>query len=121
MMLFDFADNGWHIGFAGAVELANQYPNAQGDPNGEGARWDAWTPEAKTSMVFDGDEGAPIVGFKDVSKTYDQIIAEMEADGTLPAEPKDGVIKNVINGRWSSKTQDERLGVPDRWVTGFGH
>ncbi len=28
MMLFDFADNGWHIGFAGAVELANQYPDS---------------------------------------------------------------------------------------------
>jgi len=28
VMLFDFADNGWHIGFAGAVELANQYPDS---------------------------------------------------------------------------------------------
>lgn len=82
---------------------------ATDDPNGEGARWDAWTPEAKMSMVFDGDEGASIVGLKDVSKTYDQIIAEMEADGALPAELKDGVIKNVINGRWFSEAQDERF------------
>ncbi|MDO4798334.1 MAG: MBL fold metallo-hydrolase [Coriobacteriales bacterium] len=28
MILFDFSDNVWHIGFAGAVELANQYPEA---------------------------------------------------------------------------------------------
>ena len=29
MMLFDFADNFWHIGFKGAVELANQYLESQ--------------------------------------------------------------------------------------------
>ncbi len=29
MILFDFADNFWHIGFKGAVELANQYPDAK--------------------------------------------------------------------------------------------
>ena len=29
MMLFDFADNIWHIGFAGAVELANHYPESE--------------------------------------------------------------------------------------------
>ena len=28
MMHFDFADSIWHITFAGAVELANHYPNA---------------------------------------------------------------------------------------------
>ena len=29
MILFDFADNIWHIGFAGAVELANHYPESE--------------------------------------------------------------------------------------------
>ena len=29
MICFDFSDNVWHIGFAGAVELANHYPEAQ--------------------------------------------------------------------------------------------
>ena len=29
MMRFDFADNIWHIGFAGAVELANHYPESE--------------------------------------------------------------------------------------------
>ena len=26
-ILFDFSDNGWHFGLAGAVKLANAYPN----------------------------------------------------------------------------------------------
>lgn len=29
VILFDFADNPWHIGFEGAVKLANTYPTAQ--------------------------------------------------------------------------------------------
>lgn len=29
VILFDFSDNGWHIGLDGAVQLANAYPNAR--------------------------------------------------------------------------------------------
>ncbi len=29
ILLMDFADNGWHISFDGAVKLANTYPNAE--------------------------------------------------------------------------------------------
>jgi hypothetical protein len=29
VMLFDFSDSEWHIGFKGAVEMANTYPNTK--------------------------------------------------------------------------------------------
>ena len=35
---------------------------------------------------------------KDVSTTYEQIIAQMEADTSISPELKEKVIKNVMNG-----------------------
>src|SRR5699024_11401557 len=73
--------------------MAKQYNNylanflATGDPNGEGlAQWTNWTPESKNSMVFDGTETDAIVELKDVSTTYEQIIAQMEADTSISPE-----------------------------------
>ncbi len=102
--------------------MAKQYNNylanflATGDPNGEGlAQWTNWTPESKNSMVFDGTETDAIVELKDVSTTYEQIIAQMEADTSISPELKEKVIKNVMNGRWFSDTLDQHFQSPNLW------
>ena len=107
---------------AGYVAMAKQYNNylanflATGDPNGEGlAQWTNWTPESKNSMVFDGTETDAIVELKDVSTTYEQIIAQMEADTSISPELKEKVIKNVMNGRWFSDTLDQHFQSPNLW------
>ncbi|MBQ8093282.1 MAG: carboxylesterase family protein [Clostridia bacterium] len=89
---------------------------ASGDPNGENLdQWANWTPDNKTTMVFDGNESEAIVEAKDVSTTYADIIRLMEADNTLPAEIKQAVISNVMNGRWFSAALDEYYGNPSLW------
>ena len=89
---------------------------ATGDPNGgELEQWPNWTPENRTTMVFDGDESQAIVEAKDVSSSYANIIDAMEADDTLPSEIKQGVIANVMNGRWFSAALDEYYGNPSLW------
>src|SRR5699024_2578632 len=74
-----------------------------------------WTPESKNSMVFDGTETDAIVELKDVSTTYEQIIAQMEADTSISPELKEKVIKNVMNGRWFSDTLDQHFQSPNLW------
>ena len=109
-------------GYVAMAEKFNAYLKAflaTGDPNGEGEKWDPWTPDTKVSMVFDGDENDAIIELKDVTTTYDDIIAAMEADDSIPDDLKTGVINNVTNGRWFSDAQDEHFGTVDLWLTGF--
>jgi para-nitrobenzyl esterase len=108
-------------GYVAMAEKFNAYLKAflaTGDPNGEGDQWDPWTPDSKVSMVFDGDENDAIIELKDVTTTYDDIIAAMEADDSIPDDLKTGVINNVTNGRWFSDAQDEHFGTADLWLTG---
>ena len=74
-----------------------------------------WTAGSKNSMVFDGTETDAIVELKDVSTTYEQIIAQMEADTSISPELKEKVIKNVMNGRWFSDTLDQHFQSPNLW------
>ncbi len=106
-------------GYQAMAEIFNDYLVnflMNGDPNGEGLdEWSAWTPEAPLAMVFDADETTPAIELKDVNSTYEDIIAAMEADETLPEDVKMGVISNVINGRWFSAAQDEYFGLESLW------
>lgn len=107
---------------AGYTAMAKQYNSylanflETGDPNGEGlAQWANWTPESKSSMVFDGTETDAIVELKDVSTTYEQIISQMEADTSISEELKEKVIRNVMNGRWFSDTLDQHYQSVNLW------
>ena len=89
---------------------------ATGDPNGEDlTEWPAWTPENETSMVFDAGETDPIIEAKNVSTTYEDILAQMDADDSIPEDAKAGVIQNVMNGRWFSAALDEHYGNESLW------
>ena len=74
-----------------------------------------WTPENKLSLVMDADAQNDVLAMKDVSTTYDAIMDRMDADATIPAEVKTGVIRNVMNGRWFSAALDARYGNPTLW------
>lgn len=107
---------------AGYGEMSKQFNAylenflATGDPNGEGlVQWDNWTPDNKVSMVLDANETEAIVELKDVSSSYAEIIAAMEADTTIPEDVKAGVIANVMNGRWFSEAMDEHFENPNLW------
>lgn len=89
---------------------------ASGDPNADGlTEWPAWTPENNTSMVFDADETTPVIEAKDVSTTYEDIMARMDADETITEDVKMNMIRNVMNGRWFSAAMDEHYGNESLW------
>lgn len=108
------------VGYTAMAERFNAYLTNflnTGNPNGRGLdQWEKWSPDTQLSMVFDGDETGAVVELKDVSKTYGDIIAEMEADATVSEEVKMAQIKNVTNGRWFSAAQDEHFELPSLWV-----
>lgn len=89
---------------------------ATGDPNSEEfGGWTPWTPDSKQSMIFDADDTTATAEMKDVSSTYEEIIAAMEADDTISDEVKLLDIQNVMNGRWFSAALDEHYGNPTLW------
>ena len=66
-------------------------------------------------MVFDAADGAGLAECRDVSTTYADIIARMEADESVSQEGKALAIANVMNGRWFSAAMDEHYGNPSLW------
>ncbi len=77
--------------------------------------WQSWNPNTKLSFVMDAGETNVKLQSCDVSTTYDEIIARMDADTTIPDDVKAGVIRNVLNGRWFSAALDEHYGNPSLW------
>ncbi|MGN0662165.1 MAG: carboxylesterase family protein [Faecalibacterium sp.] len=124
-------------GYQAMAEQFNRYLKnflITGDPNDDGVSclgnlkrlllgempprqmdWKNWTPENKVSMVMDADASQAVLAVKDVSTTYDAILARMDADTTLPAEVKAGVVSKVLNGRWFSAALDAHYGNPSLW------
>jgi para-nitrobenzyl esterase len=87
-----------------------------GNPNGEGlATWDAWDSERKESMVFDATETDAVIGMADAHTSYDEILAAMDADTTVPDALKKLVATNDMAGRWFSAANDAHYGAPDFW------
>ncbi len=89
-----------------------------GDPSNEAVevKWTAWDPDTQLSMVFDADQNTGTAELKNVSKTYQNIIDEMEADTTISQEIKIGLIHTVLNGRWFSAMQDAHFNAPSLWI-----
>ena len=91
-----------------------------GNPNGEGlATWDAWDSERKESMVFDATETDAVIGMADVHTSYDDILAAMDADTTVPDALKKLVATNDMAGRWFSAANDAHYGAPDFWAVPY--
>lgn len=128
--MIDFSGEGYQ---KMAVEFNRYLKNflVTGDPNGasgllggikqwfskepELTEWQRWTPDNKVSMVMDASATEAVIGCKDVSTSYEQIMDQMDADATVSAELKQKMIRNVMNGRWFSAALDARYGNPSLW------
>ncbi len=108
-------------GFKEMSEKFNTYLTnflSTGDPSNDAVevKWTAWDPGTQLSMVFDADQNTGTAELKNVSKTYQNIIDEMEADTTISQEIKIGLLHTVLNGRWFSAAQDAHFNAPSLWV-----
>ena len=93
---------------------------ACGDPNGNQKLsflplWPAWTADARQTLVLDADDSTACSTVKDVSVSEAALLAQMDADDTLPADLKTDVIRNVLNGRWFSDPIDRYYGNASLW------
>ena len=87
-----------------------------GNPNGDDLKeWPAWEPSKKLTQVFDANAETSTVETKNVYKTYDDIMNEMDSDTTVPDEVKSYVISNSMRGRWFSAALDERYQNANFW------
>ena len=43
------------------------------------------------------------------------MLAQMDADDSIPAEQKEAIISQSLNGRWFSQRLDEYYGNADLW------
>lgn len=104
------------------VDMADQFNQYfknflyTGDPNGGSlTKWEAWNPESHLSMVFDGANDKSVIECKSVKTTYEEIMDDMDKDNSLDPAIKEGVIGNVMNGRWFSDALDKRYNTKDLW------
>lgn len=106
-------------GYQAMIKPFNNYLSnflATGNPNSDGlAKWEKWTPDNKMSIVFDANDTTANIEMKNVSSSFEDVIAEMEADTTISEEVKLGIIRNVLNGRWFSGALDEYFENPSLW------
>jgi len=87
-----------------------------GNPNGEDLpEWKKWTPKHSVSMVLDAVDNKSSAKCKDVSTSFDKLIAEMEADTSVTKQGKSLVIGSVLNGRWFSEPLDKHFKNPSLW------
>lgn len=73
--------------------------------------WSAWTAEGHETLVLDAANSKAVVEVKDVFKTPDQVIEEMNADTTVSEDARKRVETEVMNGRWFSTKLDETTGT----------
>lgn len=95
---------------------------ACGDPNGKLKNplsplpvWSAWTTDTRLTMTLDADAFTSYAEVKNVSVSEADLLAQMNADATLPASLKSAVIQNVLNGRWFSEPIDEHYQNGSLW------
>ena len=113
---------------AGYQAMAKQFNTylenflACGDPNGrpDGSAsslplWPEWDPGTRQTLVLDADASTAYPEVKDVSVSDADLLAQMDADTTLPADLKTAVIRNVLNGRWFSDPIDQHYGNGSLW------
>ncbi|MCM5554288.1 carboxylesterase family protein [Pleomorphomonas sp. NRK KF1] len=90
-----------------------------GDPNGEGlVAWKPWVSATSgpTQLVVDADAEKAIIEMTEERTRYDDVLAEMEADGSIPEADKRHLIERVLNGRWFSRRLDLHFGNGSLWI-----
>lgn len=90
-----------------------------GDPNAEGLPvWTEWTadPTQPNTIMLDGLSGEhAVIEMQNRRISYDDVLAQMDADTTITAEQKQAIISQSLNGRWFSAKLDEYYGNESLW------
>lgn len=109
-------------GYAAMSESYNAYLKSflyTGNPNGEGTvvDWAVWDKDTMQTLVLDASEetGEATVEMQNVYKTNEAIIAEVEADDSIPEDTKAVIVGTIMNGRWFSDDLDAHFNTPSLW------
>ncbi len=90
-----------------------------GNPNGDGlVAWKPWESAASgpTQLVVDADAQTAIIEMTEERTRYDDVLAQMEADRSIPEADKAHLIESVLNGRWFSHRLDRHFGNTLPWI-----
>ncbi|WP_370676608.1 carboxylesterase family protein [Pleomorphomonas sp. PLEO] len=90
-----------------------------GNPNGDGlVAWKPWESAASgpTQMVVDADTRKATFTMTEERTRYDDVLAQMEADRSVPESDKKHLIEKVLSGRWFSHRLDRHFGNTAHWV-----
>ena len=61
-------------------------------------------------LVVDANAEKAVIEMTEERMRYDDVLAQMEADGSIPEVDKRDLIENVLNGRWFSRRLDRHFG-----------
>ena len=107
-------------GYQNMAQIFNKYLAhfiRSGNPNGTRlTKWNKWTMKKKKSQVFDADASKAIIKSKNTSKSYKEIMKEMDDDTTLTSKQKKYVIDHALNGRWFSSALEKKYHTDNLWV-----
>ena len=80
--------------------------------------WQPWTAASPKALVLDAGASADSVSarLQDASADDTPVLDQLEADNSVPAQTKDLVIRQVLNGRIFSTHLDQRFRNPTLWV-----
>ena len=80
--------------------------------------WQPWTAASPKALVLDAGAAADSVSarLRDASADDTPVLDQLEADNSVPAQTKDLVIRQVLNGRIFSAHLDQRFQNPTLWV-----
>ena len=90
-----------------------------GNPNGGDLPvWDQWSDDvSKPNTIFfdglSGEHGQVSMANRRIS--YDDVLAQMDADTTITPEQKQAIISQSMNGRWFSAKLDAHYNNASLW------
>ncbi|MFV0382950.1 carboxylesterase family protein [Paracoccus sp. (in: a-proteobacteria)] len=90
-----------------------------GDPNGEGlVTWKPWdsATSGPTQLVLDADMDKASIVQSEERTRYDDLLAAIESDDSIPQEQKAQQIADVLAGRWFSYGLDRHFDNQNLWV-----
>lgn len=88
-----------------------------GDPNdGKLPQWNHWTSlDGESQLIIDADDEKAWAEMSTKHTSYDEILALMDADHSIPEDQKQNMIKTVLNGRWFSAALDQHYQNENLW------
>lgn len=88
-----------------------------GNPNGGTLpAWDKWiSQDGTTQLIVDANDEGAWAEMSTEHTSYDEILAAMDADSSIPEEQKTKLIQTVLNGRWFSAALDAHYNNEDLW------